>query len=369
MKKAGIITTYFATNFGAMLQPFALKRTLEGLGLDVEMIRYKQPYIYNTYNPLYFRAFFRKNIFAAFRNIMNLPSDLKKEKVFRKYLLKHINPNPGFEKTIPRDKDFYFFGSDQIWNPKITNGFDPVYFGDFPTKKGAKRIAYAASAEAIAYTDLEVDFLKKNLSNFDFISVREQSLNNNLRKYTGIQNITTVLDPTLIANPNIYNEINHENPLPGKKFILFYKIRNCMNFAEEIYRYAQSKGAELLILSSWFERDIKRFAQIHKHVTYLPAAGVETFLGAMEMAECVFTPSFHGCVFSILNHKPFWGLSLRDSWNTRAKDLLNSLDLNERMLNDSAEIQENLIDYAKVDQKLEFLKQQSMNFIKNAIME
>ena len=42
MKTAGILTTYFASNFGAMLQPYALKRTLEGLGVDVEIIRYKQ---------------------------------------------------------------------------------------------------------------------------------------------------------------------------------------------------------------------------------------------------------------------------------------------------------------------------------------
>ena len=51
MKTAGILTTYFASNFGAMLQPYALKRTLEGLGLDVEIIRYKQLDIWNHYNP------------------------------------------------------------------------------------------------------------------------------------------------------------------------------------------------------------------------------------------------------------------------------------------------------------------------------
>lgn len=45
MKTAGILTTYFASNFGAMLQPFALKRTLEQMGLEVEILRYKQPAI------------------------------------------------------------------------------------------------------------------------------------------------------------------------------------------------------------------------------------------------------------------------------------------------------------------------------------
>lgn len=50
-QKVGILTTYFASNFGAMLQPFALKRHLEMLGYDVEMIRYKQKNIEKFYNP------------------------------------------------------------------------------------------------------------------------------------------------------------------------------------------------------------------------------------------------------------------------------------------------------------------------------
>lgn len=369
MKTAGIITTYFATNFGAMLQPFALKRTLEKMGLEVEVIRYKQQHIYNTYNPLYIRAFIRKNIFAAIRNIFNLPVDLKKQKVYKQYLLKHINSIPGFSQKIPDDKDFYFFGSDQIWNPKITDGFDPIYFGNFPVKHGAKKIAYAASAESIAYSKNEVNYLKKNLKNFDFISVREQSLNDNLTKFTGMQNIATVLDPTLISDPEIFSEINHINPLPGKKFVFFYKIRNCMCFAEKIYQYAQSIGAELLILSSWYEKDIVRFSKKHKNVTYLPTAGVETFLGAVKFAECTFTPSFHGCVFPILNHRPFFSLVLKDSWNTRARDLLSTLDLEERLLNIDDIIIEKPIDYSIVDKKLSLARCNSLNFIKNAIKE
>lgn len=71
-RKIGILTTYFASNYGAALQPFALKRTLENLGYDVEMIPYKQEDIYNHYNPLYVRRFIRKNLIKAIQYCFTL---------------------------------------------------------------------------------------------------------------------------------------------------------------------------------------------------------------------------------------------------------------------------------------------------------
>lgn len=365
MKKAGILTTYFATNFGAMLQPFALKRTLEYKGLDVEVIRYKQPRVYQVYKPIKIS----RNIKATIRNLMSLPILLKKASVYRKYMYKHINPLPGFCDKIPSDKDFYFMGSDQIWNPVITDGFDDVYFGKFPVKKESKKIAYAASAESIDYTPEQVAYLKENLANFDHIGVREQTLADNLIKHTGISDISVVVDPTLVANPKIYDEIEQINPMKGKKFVLFYKIRDCINFAPKILEYARSVNAELLILSSWYERDIVKFSRSHKDVTYLPAAGVEIFLGAIKNAECVFTPSFHGCVFPILFHTPFYCLVLNDTWNTRAHDLLCTLSLTDRFLRIDDVVTSSPIDFNKVDVKVEEVRRVSNEYIDYSILE
>lgn len=366
-QKIGILTTYFATNFGAMLQPFAMKRTLEQYGYEVEMIRYKQPNVYNTYAPLTAKKLLRKNIFATLHYLTILPILNRKACVYKKYMAKHIQPIEGFCKKIPADKDYYFFGSDQIWNPSITNGFDDVYFGRFSVKQGAKKIAYAASAEAIEYNASQVNYLRDNLQNFDSIGVREQKLADDLMRVTGRTDIHTVLDPTLIADPKIYDEIEQINPLPHKKYVLFYKIRNCMYFVDKIYEYARSIDAELLILSSWYERLIVKFAHNHEHVTYLPEAGVEIFLGAMKNAEIIFTPSFHGCVFPILFSKQFYSLVLADSWNTRVNDLLNSLGLQERLLKIDDVITNEPIDYKFANEKLAFRRKESHDFIKKSL--
>ena len=43
--KVGILTFHRAINYGAVLQCYALKETLSGLGHDVYVIDYRQPYV------------------------------------------------------------------------------------------------------------------------------------------------------------------------------------------------------------------------------------------------------------------------------------------------------------------------------------
>ena len=367
MKKIGILTTYFATNFGAMLQPFALKRTLESFGFDVEFIRYKQPKVYNVYKPIHPKRFLSTHIQSNFKYLKECLVYLKKSKNFKKFKLKYLQPKDGFVKNIDPSKDFYVMGSDQIWNPVVTGGFDDVYFGRFQTKAEAKKIAYAASAESIDYNPEQVDYLKKNLQNFDFISVREYKLAEDLSRVTGRTDIQTVLDPTLLADPSIYDEIEIKNPLPGQKFIFFYKIRNCWNFIDKIHSYAKQKKAQLLILSSWYERDIEDYAKQNSDVVYIPTAGVEFFLGAVKYSECIFTPSFHGCAFPIIFHKPFFSLLLEDNWNTRVNDLLKTLGLTERLLTKQTNIEDSSIDFSNADKRLQERRNQSISFLKNSL--
>lgn len=366
-KKIGILTTYFATNFGAMLQPFAMKRVLEQYGYDVELIRYKQHKVFNTYKPFNWRKLIRKNIFSSIQYLVSLPILFRKAAVFNSYMQKYVQPVKGFSRTIPSDKDYYFFGSDQIWNPSITDGFDDIYFGKFQVKEGAKKIVYAASAEAIEYNESQSIYLRENINNFDFVSVREQKLAEDLIRVTGRKDICSVLDPTLIADISVYDEIQQINPLPGKRYVLFYKIRNCYPFAEKIYQYARSIDAEMLILSSWYEKDLVHFSRSHKFVTYIPDAGIEIFLGSIKNAEVIFTPSFHGCVFPILYRKSFYSLVLGDTWNTRVYDFLSNLGLLDRRLRINDDITAELINYDAVYQKLEHLQKMSHIFIKKSL--
>ena len=69
--KIGILTFHWATNYGAILQCYALQTYLENLGHDVEVIDYKPKQYDDT---LY--AFFR---FRKFLNVCNYFNNRRKE--------------------------------------------------------------------------------------------------------------------------------------------------------------------------------------------------------------------------------------------------------------------------------------------------
>lgn len=365
---ASILTTYFATNFGAMLQPYALKRVLENEGCQVDFIRYKQKAVYDSHLPLSLHKLKGRSLKDKLSICLAAPLSYLQYIRLQQFKRRFLQTDDNFCKQIPADRDYYFFGSDQIWNPKNTCGFDPVYFGQFSVKQGARKVAYAASGENITFDDAACAWLKEHLSAFDAIAVRESSLRENLTRRVGIKDVQVVLDPTLLATKDILDELPAVNPIQGKRFAVFYQVRSSMAYLPKIYAFARQQGLELLILSNMPKKELLAFALRNKGVRYEYAAGMETFLGAMRYADCVFTPSFHGCAFAIINHKRLFALQLGDGLDTRPHDLLCSLGMQSRLVfNPQAPFDLPDTDYREVETRLAELRRHSMEYIRRQL--
>lgn len=362
--KVGILTTYFAANFGAMLQPYALKRVLELQDYDVEFIRYKQQAVYESHKAFSIQRIFAKGIAAAIGNLLALPFAMVQDKRMQAFKRMYLQTPDDFVDTIPQDKDYYLFGSDQIWNPINTNGFDDIYFGAFPTKEDAKKIAYAASGECIEETEENAKYLTDKLQNFDAIGVREESLKHKLQRLTHRQDMQVVVDPTLLADKTILDELPEKNVMKSEKYVFFYQLRQSVAFLPKIHAFARQKGCKLLVISSTPKKNCLTYAMKHRDVTYLPAAGMEEFLGAIRHADYVFTPSFHGNVFAIVYNRPLFSLVLKDGLNNRAHDLLVTLGMENRLVTldgDWDNIQPT--SYKEVNEKVEKIRQDSLKFL------
>lgn len=362
--KVGILTTYFAANFGAMLQPYALKRVLELQGYDVEFIRYKQQAVYESHKAFSIQRIFAKGIAAAIGNLLALPFAMVQDKRMQAFKRMYLQTPDDFVDTIPQDKDYYLFGSDQIWNPINTNGFDDIYFGAFPTKGEAKKIAYAASGECIEETEENAKYLTDKLQNFDAIGVREESLKHKLQRLTHRQDMQVVVDPTLLADKTILDELPEKNVMKSEKYVFFYQLRQSVAFLPKIHAFARQKGCKLLVISSTPKKDCLTYAMKHRDVTYLPAAGMEEFLGAIRHADYVFTPSFHGNVFAIVYNRPLFSLVLKDGLNNRAHDLLVTLGMENRLVTLDGDW-DNIMptSYKEVNEKVEKIRQDSLKFL------
>lgn len=359
--KIGIITFHRAANYGAMLQCFALKTILKLLGYDsVEVIDYRNQVIENYYNYKWS---------ACLRNISFSPSGLKRLlcSTLYTYLCKRRLHNFRlFENKylIPSELPYYnydyiIFGSDQIWNVGITQD-DDTYFGKVDAEK-VKKISYAGS---LGHGDLEAFKSKiELLKQFKAIGVRETKLKQILNDL-GI-NSSCCLDPTLLLTSECW--LNHLD-LPIKRAsirssLLVYCIRDKDRTFKAAKKLAMHMNLKVVLLEAIDTLDLRG---IGNDASYY---GPREFVRCFNEADYVITDSFHGTVFSILFHKPFISCRLNDGRDGRADSILTQLGLLSQFIEPEQISTQSFagIDYSLCDGGLEYLRNESVRFLKESI--
>lgn len=361
--KIGILTFHCAHNYGAVLQCYAMQEFLRSKGHDVEVINYRPNYLLEPYKIFNIKRFLTKNPIRLLKSLIIefilFPVRLKRFYGFEKFINGRLNLSEKVTRSsISPNHDIYIVGSDQIWNPKITNGFDSVFFADFPFLKDEKKyISYAASMEAKVLIDDQVAFFKKNLSNFDSLSVREDALQQLLQPLIG-KPIYQVLDPVLMAPSQIWDSFSSSKK-NIEKYVVVYQVRNHPDTLRIAHHIAVQIGAKVKVLVAWVNfRPVEGTNQI---------ATPEEFVDIIRNAACVVTTSFHGTAFSVVFNRPFYTVKLNDGWDTRSQSLLTSLGLEDRIVDvtDSPQFKE--IDYSLANQKLEELRCCSQGYLLNAL--
>jgi len=211
--KIGIITQPLKTNYGGLLQAYALQTVLNKLGYDAYIIRRNtRPTI-----AVQLRSKIRRIIKIILRRDYS-PSP-KETKIIRSECEDFIKKNIKTTKTIHNNAEInkicrkhrfnaYIVGSDQVWRPI----YSPNIYNDFldfcQTEKNIKRIAYAASfgVSDWEFNKEQTRICTNLIKQFDAISVREDSGVNLCREYFGV-NAEHMLDPTMLLEKEEYEQL------------------------------------------------------------------------------------------------------------------------------------------------------------------
>ena len=362
MKKVGIITFHAAHNYGSNLQAFSLQKAISRLGLDCEIINFRTERQKDQYRPLTKRKglkYLVKNTYF----LLNYKTRKKKYNNFEKFInsklvlsKKEFNSLEELTQSPP-DYDYYISGSDQIWNT-TPNDADDSYFLPF-VKKG-KKIAYAPSFGQFGNIKHK-EKVVKYLSGYDALSTREQYGKDLILELTG-RDVPIVPDPTLLTPKEEWESLIPKSIVNGE-YIFFYTLfatKEMINIVKNV-----SKSLNLPVVISNVSNQYEIFSGFKK-IRY---AGPLEFLCLLKNSKFVCVTSFHGAVFSILLHKPFFAINgLSDN---RIKTLLKSVDLLDRAItiNDLAQKLENLydIDFAKSDEKICALRKKGEEFLSVAL--
>ena len=358
--KIGILTYHRAYNYGAFLQAYALKSFLEKTGNQVGFIDY-WPYDHENMYRLWDK---NDNIKSFFRNLLLAQKRFPRYKRFLKDQQQFlgVGSKPLFrtpEQLLELEYDIIIYGSDQIWwKSRIgNNGFDSVYWGQ-NTRKGIKKIAYAASMGIIDLTEKDTADITNYLKDFSQISVRETRLMTVLQPLTD-KPIKTVLDPTLLMPSSFWESFcGNLKPVKGK-YILYYRMMGDPKadvFAKEI-----GKLHDLPVITITGHIDsykVDRFNSLTDPIS---------FVALIHHAEYVISTSFHGVALSIQFKKEFYAMGMKNN-SDRVSSLLLQLGLEKRLTDTIPVIPSQMIDYTLVHSKLKELQQESSDFLTSSLL-
>lgn len=372
--RIGILTLPLHTNYGGILQAYALQTALQRMGHEVEVIIAP---VEPTHLPIW-----RKTLSIAKRILQHYllgRKDIAIDRVKEErrelqtasvntevFIQRHINVRrvKSLKEIKQNDYDAIVVGSDQIWRSEYNHKWknqkeDDVYLG-FTKGWNIKRIAYAASfgINKIEIRNEDIESCRKAISKFDAVSTRETSGVEICNKKLGV-NAVCMPDPTMILLKEDYEKFIPSLAQNNEKHQLLSYILDD-NKEKTSLRERISKEKNLIInITNKCDYNIKG-------KKFEPQPPVEDWLKAFAESDYVITDSFHACVFSIIFHKQFTVIANKDRGLDRFTSLLKTYGLMDRMVYTPSEYHSlHDIDYNKVDALLRGKRQEAISFLKS----
>lgn len=350
MKKIGIVTFTTGDNFGQRLQNLALQKVLESLDCEVFTIRkydFRLSYFY--WWKMHLKSLVDSKCKAfILRHGFFLEFDKKNIKYFDTIIKTDKVPD-----NLKRKFDAFVAGSDQVWSPH-TGDVDDFNFLTFADDY--QKYSYAAS---LATDEIPIELLEKysqRLSGFQRIGLRENNLEQLIKKLSGTD-VNTVLDPTLLISE--HNWIHYEKKpvwYNEEKYILKYFLGE--ENPRELEEFANGQNMAVIDLLD------------KKSQSYI--SGPSEFLYLIHNAELVVTDSFHGIIFSIIFKKKFVLVErkndMANSMMARFATLFGFLGISIEDTTFDALKKGKQLDYVgTIEEKLQTSKNLSMTFLEDIV--
>ena len=365
-KKIGILTVHHSVNFGATLQAFASNRFLQKQGYQAEVVDYRQ-------DSLEVDAHLKSNLRASWVNdknhsffhrmklatylLFSLPGRARRYRCFAEFREKYMNlsePCSTGREIGQKGYTHIVCGSDQIWNPALTGGLDPVFFANFPGNH--KKISFAASMGASSFSNKNLALAEAWINTMDACSVREIQTQEYLSGLVSIP-VVQILDPVFLLEKEDYDAIMAPSKIK-EPYVLLYSAVSNPTATQAAKETAERYGLPLIEIRSG-----KKLGAAHKQVCDI---GPSEFLRYIADAAYVLTNSFHGTAFSILLEKNFLVVDNK-ARGSRITDLLQLAGLSGRLTEGETHMFDEEIDYSAVKDRLSAEQTRSRSFLLRAL--
>lgn len=369
--RIAILTLPLHTNYGGILQCYALQTVLQRMGHDVKVLsRPRYRYLYYMIYPFALCKRLLKYVLTGGKySVLRSPNEVIRQNT-DEFIRKHISfyCKRNWTSKLSCYFDVIIVGSDQIWRPAYYRPIEEAFLS-FLKDTDIRRVAYAASfgvENCDEYTESQLRQCSCLLHKFDAVSVREFSGIDICLKYFGIK-ACQKLDPTLLLSKEDYSQlVESEDKKSIYGNLLVYFLDETLEKKEIVKLLTLEK--ELVPFSIGANVDNKDLS-LNERIQ-MP---VGQWIAGFEKAKFIITDSFHGCVFSIIFRKPFIAIGNAERGITRFISLLKLFNIEYRLiysLEDYINHKEVLLqqlDYNRIEEKLQLLRNDSVDFLNKAL--
>jgi hypothetical protein len=282
-KKVGVLTFHYTTNYGGVLQAYALTKFIRDIGFNCDVIDYRPASALRAYGK---QLLFRKNFLIGFKKALCFHSFINKNLKLSQKSTYHARGLPGLCEPY----DVVVVGSDEVWKINSFRGYDPSFFLSFLSSEKT-RVSFSASLGSTSTLSKKRQEICQEIGKFSAISVRDDHSIQVLNDECSIQ-AEKFLDPTLLIDDwdEVYcvsKNLSHSEP-----FILIYGKLNADELS--IVQGIAKRNDCLTVAVGEYNAgvDINRIA-----------VGPGEWLSYFKSAKLIFTSFFHGVIFALKFHE------------------------------------------------------------------
>lgn len=267
---------------------------------------------------------------------------------------------------ITKNADLFITGSDQIWNP-YCGGYNPMMFLEFAGN--AKRVAYSSSISQPEIPSEIKERMKKALSKFTHIAVREQRSVELLNQLLSRNDVKLVVDPIYLLSATEWEKFGEravlEFPVPEKYiFCYFVGDKRKKIYEEMVQEVKKYTGIENVITLECCNR-----SYAYGNGYLYKDAGPYEWVYLLCHASYICMDSFHATVFALKFQKDFVHAMKNEeddigSQNIRMHDILERYGIVHKIYINSANFSwQQAINYEKVISIVDAEIEDSMSFL------
>lgn len=318
--KSLTVTYHHTTNYGAVLQAYALQQTLLSLGhenqiLETSVVKKKRRF---SLRELY--LFMVSKLRA--KKVSRLKLYFESFHQERLFLTKPFTSMEELRNNYP-EVDCLITGSDQVWKFSTTPRFLDSRLLNFGPET-AIRFSYAASMEELNYTEEEKQKLKAALKSFKGISVREESAKQYIESFTPYK-VERLLDPVFLLTKEKWIGIEKVPRLSGP-YILCYQVQSNKRIESVARRLKRETGFPIVSICNgpirWMRSDF-----------YFHDVSIEEFIGFYHNARYIVSASFHGVAMGLVFEKPVYAM-IKTARANRIKEVMHLFGLDDFIISE-----------------------------------